>query len=149
MKSKWHRPVLFAMILVGMFGMSVAAQAGAPQASVPPWKLVWSDEFNGPNGSAVDSSKWVSETGGGGWGNNELEYYTNRIQNAWQQDGNLVIKVLQEKYTGADGVFRNYTFCAVENAGKVFADIRTLRSTDEDSTWTGHLAGVLDAGQRH
>jgi hypothetical protein len=92
------------MILAGVWAVSAAAQAGGSQGAGPAWKLVWSDEFNGPNGSAVDSSKWISESGGGGWGNNELEYYTSRLQNAWQQDGNLVIKVLQEKYTGADGV---------------------------------------------
>jgi beta-glucanase (GH16 family) len=118
MRSKWHRPVLFAIILVGMFLVSADAQAGAPEASAPPWKLVWSDEFNGPSGSAVDSSKWVSETGGGGWGNNELEYYTSRLQNAWQQDGNLVIKVQGEKYTGADGVSRNYTSARLKTLGK-------------------------------
>ena len=77
----------------------------APQAATSPaWKLVWSDEFNGPTGTAVDSSKWVSETGGGGWGNHELESYTTRLENALQQDGNLVIKAVREKYTGADGI---------------------------------------------
>lgn len=38
------------------------------------WKLVWSDEFN-YNG-LPDSAKWSYDTGGSGWGNNELEYYT-------------------------------------------------------------------------
>jgi beta-glucanase (GH16 family) len=118
MKSRWYRPVLFAVVLVGLYGRSAAAQAGVPQASVAPWKLVWSDEFDGTNGFAVDSSKWVSETGGGGWGNNELEYYTSRLKNAWQQDGNLVIKVLQEKYTGADSVSRNYTSARLKTLGK-------------------------------
>jgi beta-glucanase (GH16 family) len=80
--------------------------------------LVWSDEFNGENGSAVDGTKWVLETGGEGWGNEELEYYTTRPQNAYQQDGNLVIKVLEEKYTGADGVTRNYTSARLKTEGK-------------------------------
>jgi len=39
-------------------------------ASAQNWQLVWSDEFT--NGISAD---WVFETGGGGWGNNELEYY--------------------------------------------------------------------------
>jgi beta-glucanase (GH16 family) len=106
------------MILVGMWVVTVAAQTAGSQAGGSAWKLVWSDEFNGPNGSPVDLSKWVSETGGGGWGNDELEYYTNRIQNAWQQDGNLVIKVLQEKYTGADGVSRDYSSARLKTLGK-------------------------------
>jgi beta-glucanase (GH16 family) len=48
----------------------IAACFAAQNAS---WKLVWSDEFNG---SALDGSKWSLETGGDGWGNNELETYT-------------------------------------------------------------------------
>ncbi len=118
MRSKWQRPLLFAMILGGVWVVTAAAQTSGSQAASPAWKLVWSDEFNGPNGSAVDSSKWVSETGGGGWGNNELEYYTKRVQNAWQQDGNLMIKVLQEKYKGADGVSRDYTSARLKTLGK-------------------------------
>jgi beta-glucanase (GH16 family) len=57
------------------------------------------------------------ETGGNGWGKDELEYYTNRLQNGYQHDGNLVIKVLQEKYTGADGVARNYTSARLKTLG--------------------------------
>jgi beta-glucanase (GH16 family) len=107
------------ILLAGVFVVvSAAAQANGPQSSTPAWKLVWSDEFNGPNGSAVDSSKWASETGGGGWGNDELEYYTRRLENASQQDGNLVIQVLQEKYTGADGVTRNYTSARLKTQNK-------------------------------
>ena len=50
------------------------------------------------------------ETGGGGCGNDELESCTGRLENASQQNGNLVIKVLREKYTfGGEGVTRNYT----------------------------------------
>src|SRR5437868_11579179 len=52
----------------------------------PTYSLVWSDEFDG---TAVDTSKWVFETGGGGWGNNELEYY--QAANATVGNGNLMI----------------------------------------------------------
>ena len=82
------------------------------------WKLVWSDEFNGSDGSAVDPSKWVRETGGNGWGNHELEYYTERPANAFQQGGNLVIKASREKYSGADGVSRDYTSARLKTEGK-------------------------------
>jgi beta-glucanase (GH16 family) len=121
MKSNWGHPVVCGMILLLADCLMVAvaaAQAASPQPAAPSWKLVWSDEFNGTSGSAVDATKWVSETGGGGWGNNELEYYTSRLENASQQDGNLVIKVVQEKYTGQDGVTRNYTSARLKTQGK-------------------------------
>jgi beta-glucanase (GH16 family) len=63
------------------------------------WKLVWSDEFNGTG--LPDSSKWTYDIGNWGWGNNELEYYTvNRLENARQEDGNLVIEARKD-----DGVY--------------------------------------------
>jgi beta-glucanase (GH16 family) len=80
--------------------------------------LTWNDEFNAPDGSPVDASKWVTETGGNGWGNQELEYYTARTENAFQQGGNLVIKVLQEKHTGPDNVSRDYTSARLKTQGK-------------------------------
>jgi beta-glucanase (GH16 family) len=55
--------------------------------------LVWADEFN--NGISGD---WVYDIGGGGWGNNELEYY--RSENAWTDNGNLVIVAKRESYGG-------------------------------------------------
>src|SRR5712691_11668597 len=81
------------------------------------YKLVWSDEFSGPDGSAPDSSKWTYDIGGNGCGNNELEYYTNRAQNAQIKGGNLVITAQQEAYTGADGVTRNYTSARLKTQG--------------------------------
>ena len=73
------------------------------------WVLTWGDEFDGPDGSAPDARKWTTETGGGGWGNKELEYYTARRENSRVEKGNLVIEALQEKFTGPDGVTRDYT----------------------------------------
>jgi beta-glucanase (GH16 family) len=95
-----------------------ADHAASPELSSTGRTLVWSDEFNGANGSPVDATKWVSETGGGGWGNEELEYYTARRENAYQQDGNLVIQAVEEKYTGPDGVSRNYTSARLTTHGK-------------------------------
>jgi beta-glucanase (GH16 family) len=86
----------------------------------PPAKgytLVWSDDFRGPDGTSPDSSKWTYDIGGNGWGNNELEYYTNRTQNAQIKSGNLVITAQKEIYTGADGVMRNYTSARLKTQG--------------------------------
>jgi len=78
-------------------------------SSLANWALTWSDEFAGPNGSAPDPTKWTFDLGGHGWGNNELETYTSRPQNAQIRDGNLVITAIQENFTGSDGIARNYT----------------------------------------
>ena len=108
------------LILAIFFNLSLfsPAQTRPESTGRPGWKLVWSDEFNSPDASPVDTTKWVSESGGNGWGNQELEYYTARPENAFEQGGNLVIKVLQEKYTGADGVTRDYTSARLKTLGK-------------------------------
>ncbi len=76
-------------------------------AATGDWQLKWSDEFNGTAGTGVDTSKWTYETGGGGWGNGELENYTNRTDNVYmeQDPGNpnnrfLTIKAIKENYGG-------------------------------------------------
>ncbi|HWD88705.1 MAG TPA: glycoside hydrolase family 16 protein [Mucilaginibacter sp.] len=61
----------------------------------PIYSLVWSDEFDGPN---IDDAKWNFETGGGGWGNAEQEYY--QPDNATISNGNLVITVKKESVGG-------------------------------------------------
>jgi beta-glucanase (GH16 family) len=110
---------MIAAVIV-LLSCSLAAQKTALPSSPAssPWALVWSDEFNGANGAPPDPSKWTEEAGGDGWGNQELEYYTSRPQNAYQQEGNLVINVLREKYIGADGVTRNYTSARLKTQGK-------------------------------
>lgn len=62
-------------------------------------KLVWSDEFD-TNG-APDATKWGYDIGNNnGWGNNELEYYTNRTDNAIIENGILKIKAKKEDFSG-------------------------------------------------
>ena len=56
------------------------------------WKLLWSDEFEAEAGAPISGESWTCEVGGQGWGNNELQYYTDRVENvAHDGDGNLVI----------------------------------------------------------
>jgi beta-glucanase (GH16 family) len=62
----------------------------------PGWTLTWSDEFDGPDGSGVDPTKWTFDTGGSGWGNDELEYYTSGTANAVISGGSLVITATSE-----------------------------------------------------
>jgi beta-glucanase (GH16 family) len=113
------RPVALPGVLLLLALLSSPSAGQKPPAQhEKPWVLTWSDEFNGRNGSTPDSSKWTFETGGEGFGNHELEYYTNRTQNVHLQDGNLVIQALAEKYKGSDGLGRDYTSARMKTKGK-------------------------------
>src|ERR1035437_1370982 len=74
------------------------------------WNLVWSDEFSN---TTINTANWVFETGAGGWGNNELENYTNRPVNASIYNGNLIIVGKEENYQGS-----NYTSARLKTQGK-------------------------------
>ncbi|WP_430166191.1 RICIN domain-containing protein [Paenibacillus lautus] len=93
--------------------------------AAPNWNLVWSDEFNG---TSLNRANWTPEigTGSGGWGNNELQYYTDRAQNVQVTGGNLVITAQKESYGGM-----NYTSARIKTQdlksftyGKVEARIK-------------------------
>jgi beta-glucanase (GH16 family) len=60
---------------------------------------VWADEFD-VNGTP-DANKWGYDVGGNGWGNNELQYYTN-TGNAAIENGILKITAKKENYSGRD-----------------------------------------------
>lgn len=78
------------MPIIPLLILSISARVGADT-------LLWSDEFNGPSGQPPDASKWTLNTGGDGWGNQELEYYTNLQSNAaLDGSGNLVITARKE-----------------------------------------------------
>lgn len=70
--------------------------------------LVWNDEFEG---ASLNLQDWTQETGGNGWGNNELEYYT--TDNTSIVDGNLVIEARRESRGS-----RNYTSARIITRGK-------------------------------
>ncbi|MEI9865765.1 MAG: family 16 glycosylhydrolase [Limisphaerales bacterium] len=97
-------------LLAGMLASPVLCQAA--------WQLTWSDEFTQADGSSPDSTKWGFDIGGGGYGNNELESYTSRTNNARIQGGQLVIEAKQETYTGPDNIQRNYTSARMLTKGK-------------------------------
>jgi beta-glucanase (GH16 family) len=80
-------------------------------AAVSSWALSWNDEFTGTSDTAPDSTKWVHDTGGYGWGNSELECYTDSTDNSYQDgNGNLVISALSSpSHTCSDGNVNNYT----------------------------------------
>lgn len=102
--------ILTALLTVSAWGRTAAKAS--------PWTLAWSDEFNQPDGSSPDPAKWTLEIGGGGWGNNELEYYTARPENARIEHGHLVITARREDYAGSDGVARHFTSARLKTQGK-------------------------------
>lgn len=107
-----------ATLLVSIWndaGIGVALQDQAVTAH--PAELVWSDEFNTPNGSAPDPQKWTYDLGGKGWGNQELETYSNRPQNVYIHNGMLVIQARKETLAGKDGVARDYTSARLKTRG--------------------------------
>lgn len=73
--------------------------------------LVWSDEFD--EEGAPNSSKWGYDTGAGGWGNNESQFYTSRSENVKVENGLLKIIAKKENYEGAA-----YTSTRLKTQGK-------------------------------
>lgn len=70
-------------------------------AEPPAGPLIWSDEFDGAAGSAPDASKWKNDVGGQGWGNDELQYYTDGAANTFLDgQGHLVIEGRRENPAG-------------------------------------------------
>ncbi len=75
--------------------LNLSQTAGGPQGD---WNIVWSDEFDG---TSVNTNIWTYDLGNnGGWGNNELEYYTNSTENSYVSNGCLHIVALQQSIKG-------------------------------------------------
>jgi beta-glucanase (GH16 family) len=92
---KIHRRFLLLLSFVAVSLFSFEAVSGQTAYK----KLVWSDEFNKPG--LPDSTKWGYDLGAGGWGNDELEYYTSRPGNAIVKNGTLIITARKEDYKGS------------------------------------------------
>lgn len=124
-----------------------------PPPSEPPpsgpkeWKLVWSDEFSYTG--KPDPAKWGYDIGGSGWGNNELQYYTDAEKNSRVEGGNLIIETHREPvgrrdYTSARLVSRtkgDWTYAKVEARAKLpvgrgtWAAIWMLPTESKFGTW--------------
>lgn len=111
MKSKGFILTALAMATFTMF-------SGCEESNELPsrsWNLVWSDEFEGAAGTSPSASNWTYDlgTGDNGWGNNELQYYTDRPENvSLDGEGNLVITTIQESYQGS-----GYTSARIKTQG--------------------------------
>ncbi len=113
-------PIAICLLLALSTGCTSPVPA-APQATpipdLPGWKLAWHDEFDGQTGAAPDAAKWDYDTGGEGWGNGELEYYTRETTNAAMDGkGALVIQALKLSQPGAGGLKCWYGPCQYTSA---------------------------------
>ncbi|SMF38727.1 Beta-glucanase, GH16 family [Paenibacillus barengoltzii J12] len=108
MMLKRGKPILLFLVITLLV---VFIPVPNTTSAAPNWQLVWSDEFNG---SSLNRGVWTPEIGTGynGWGNNELQYYTDRPQNVQVTGGNLVITAQRENYEG-----RNYTSARIKTQG--------------------------------
>src|SRR6476660_9199455 len=88
-----------AMALLAVISVTFAGcdQDDKQSVSHPNWQLVWSDDFDGTAGQMPDASKWGFDLGNNsGWGNAELETYTNNPENVSLDGyGNLVITAIK------------------------------------------------------
>lgn len=78
--------------------LNLVSTGNAPYGDM---NIVWTDEFDG---TVLNNNIWTFDMGGGGWGNNELEFYTNGTSNAYVQNGSLHIVARKESngsYTSA------------------------------------------------
>jgi len=78
-------------VLVGLISVLMA-----PLARSADWKLVWSDEFGAAKGRPPEPAKWAYDLGGGGWGNRELQRYSDDVRNVSHDGkGHLIIRVIR------------------------------------------------------
>jgi beta-glucanase (GH16 family) len=100
---------IYNILIFGFFLTLISSCEVEPEQTPPDrsYELVWSDEFDGDSGTTVDPAKWAFDLGTGenGWGNNELQSYTNDPANiAHDGKGNLVITAIKApdgRYTSA------------------------------------------------
>jgi len=96
-------PVLF-LCLILLSACEALSFSPEPTPIVPPegWQLVWQDEFDGKN---IDLTNWTYDLGGGGWGNGEMQTYTDTTDNADVDDGLLIISAQKEILESGGSVF--------------------------------------------
>jgi len=95
------------------------------------WEMIWNDEFDGP---AINHTKWQHEINCWGGGNNEKQCYTSRAANSYITNGTLVIKAIQEWYTGTQADCTDPQGCT-NTLPYTSARLRTMM--DPSGSWTG------------
>lgn len=110
---------------------------------------VFTDDFTGPAGSAVDS-RWSPEVGGNGWGNNELQSYTPGTANAaLTGTGELAITARRQSYTGTDGFTRAFTSAKITTEKAVSLRYGRVAARIRMPTGAGLLPAFWMLGRNH
>lgn len=96
------RMILILVVYISII-LVIPSCENSTELEIPDYQLVWQDEFDGLEGQGPDSTKWAFDigTGDNGWGNQELQYYTDRPENiSLDGNGNLVITARRESFGG-------------------------------------------------
>jgi beta-glucanase (GH16 family) len=105
-------------------------------------QLVWSDEFNGAG--LPDPAKWGYNVGGHGWGNRELQYYTDADpDNARVEDGKLIVEARKETF--GDNAYTSARLVSRTKGEWTYGRVEARAKLPERP---GHLARHLDAAHR-
>ncbi len=106
--SSYQNPSVFGQLVFHEIGTSMDGAGDADAEASDPdddplnngeWALLWADEFDG---DSIDPANWVYDTGGTGFGNNELQYYTDKPENSFVEDGSLHIVAREERVSVRD-----------------------------------------------
>jgi beta-glucanase (GH16 family) len=117
--TKKHTYNTITLALVGIL-LSVASVSAQAQT------LVWEEKFNK---DTINAQTWTYDMGDGcaidncGWGNSELEYYTNRKENARIEKGHLVIEAHRESYQG-----KPFTSARLKTEGRMHFKYGTIEA---------------------
>lgn len=107
--------VIAVLVFAGLAGCaSEPFDPTTPDPGPVEYTLIWQDEFDGLAGQPPDPANWTYDIGGGGWGNNQLEYNTGRPENVSLDGmGHLRIIAREESFLGND-----YTSGRIKTQGR-------------------------------
>lgn len=116
MKNIQKKSIYLAPLFVGLLLSISSCEEDTKQTVVTKFNLVMEDNFDVDG--APNSANWTFDIGRGplgeGWGNNELQFYTDRPENAIVQNGYLIITAKQEAFGGA-----SYTSARLKTRNKI------------------------------
>ena len=100
-RTKKALHALAVILVVAPLGTGCGSSNGDIVSPPARWTLTMSDEFDGDDGTPPDPTMWTYDIGGDGWGNNQLEFNTDRVENvSLDGEGHRRIRAIKESYEG-------------------------------------------------